>query len=281
MAITAFPLDAVGGEPEYTGRMLRDTFAALLGPAPAGRPLGAISGVRPGTPATTVTVAAMVWSVAPHAGVLDVQASPEAGAYLYAVLSAETGSVGAAHATYTRWDGIYVTLEDPAEGDGSSSPAATVTYVAGTPAASPAMPTAPARSLLLARIVVPQTGGGSPSVVWLAPQTGSSTVALTIVAGSPLYSPAATKHADGWVDVEGGVAQSGSPAIANMTWTTVANLPAGFRPAKYQAYSASVAAAGGGGFGARVQLNGDIEVYFSATTGAALPLTGIRFRAAS
>lgn len=176
MAITGFPLDAVSGQPEYSGRMLRDALSALAGPAPAGRPLGATSGVRPGTPATTVSVTGSTCTVQPHSGVLDVQASAAAGPYLYAVTAAETKAVPAAHATYTRWDRVSVQLSDPAEGDGTSTPGVAVIYTAGTPAASPTLPAAPARSLTLARVVVPPSGGGAASVVWMAPETGSGDV---------------------------------------------------------------------------------------------------------
>ncbi len=82
----------------------------------------------------------------------------------------------AAHATYTRWDRVSVQPSDPAEGDGTSTPGVAVIYTAGTPAASPTLPAAPARSLTLARVVVPPSGGGAASVVWMAPETGSGDV---------------------------------------------------------------------------------------------------------
>lgn len=170
MAQRVFPVDAVSGAPAYSGRAIRQSLLApLLAGATATRPLGAISGVRPGTPDTTVTATSTVWTVKPHAGVLDVETAAEAGPYGYAIDANVTGSVTAAHATYTRWDGIYVQLSDPAESDGTATPGVAVVYVAGTPAASPAMPAQPTRSMLLARIVVPKSGSGSPSVVWLAP----------------------------------------------------------------------------------------------------------------
>lgn len=174
MAMSAFALDAVSGAPEYTGKMLRTALAALLGPPPAGRPLGATSGVRPGTPTSTVSVAGSTVTIAPHAGVLDVQADATTGPYLYAVTAAETVALDAAHATYARWDRISVQLSDPAAGDGTSTPGVAIVYTPGTPAASPALPAAPARSLTLARVVVPQSGGGAASVVWLAPEIATS-----------------------------------------------------------------------------------------------------------
>ena len=191
MAMSAFALDAVSGAPSYTGKMLRTALAALLGPPPAGRPLGATTGVRPGTPTSTVSVAGSTVTIAPHAGVLDVQADATTGPYLYAVTAAETKTLNAAHATYTRWDRISVQLSDPAAGDGTSTPGVAIVYTAGTPAASPALPTAPARSLTLARVVVPQSGGRAASVVWLAPEVATrpawydTTQALDIAIPAP------------------------------------------------------------------------------------------------
>jgi hypothetical protein len=166
----AWPLDAVSGSPLNTGRRLRQTqVAPLLSGATAARPLGARSGVRPGTSVATVTATATTWSCGPHAGVLDVQAAAEAGPYGYAVDAAVTGSVTAANASNPRTDIIYVQLSDPAEGDGTTTPGITVAYLAGTAAASPVTPSAPARSMILARINVPRSGSGNPTVTWVAP----------------------------------------------------------------------------------------------------------------
>lgn len=165
-----WPADAVTGSPSYSGRAMRQALMApLLAGATAARPLGAISGVRPGTPDTTVSVAAMVWTIKPHAGVLDLEAALAAGPYGYAIDADVTGAVTAANATYARKDGLYVTLSDPAEADGTATPGVAITYLAGTPAASPVMPATPARSMLLARLDVPKSGSGSPTATWLAP----------------------------------------------------------------------------------------------------------------
>lgn len=170
MAMSAFALDAVSGAPEYTGKMLRGALSALMGPAPASRPLGVTSGVRPGTPSSVVAVSGMTVAVLPHSGILDVQADATTGPYLYAVTASEGKVLSAAHATYARWDRVSVQLSDPAAGDGTSAPGVQVVLTTGTPSASPALPAAPARSLTLAQVIVPQSGGGSPSVVWLAPE---------------------------------------------------------------------------------------------------------------
>lgn len=169
MTVACYPLDAVSGAPAYTGRMLRDTISALLGGASTARPLGTRSGVRPGTPTSTVTLSGLNWTLKPHAGVLDVEAAAEAGPYLYAVTANETGTLNAQAVGNARTDLLVMQLSDPAEGDGTSVPKAEPVYVAGTAGPGAPAPAVPARSLLLARFNVPQSGGGSPTVTWVAP----------------------------------------------------------------------------------------------------------------
>jgi hypothetical protein len=169
MTVVCYPLDAVAGAPEYTGRMLRDTLAALIGGASAARPLGGFSGVRPGTPSTTVALSGLDWTCEPHAGVLDVQAAAEAGPYLYAVMTDETGTLNAQAVGNARSDLLVAQLSDPAEADGTSVPEVEIVYVPGTAGPGAPDPATPARSMILARFNVPQSGGGSPTVTWLAP----------------------------------------------------------------------------------------------------------------
>lgn len=183
MTARIFPADAVTGAPSYTGRYLRQTHAALCGDAPVGRPLGAQSGVRAGTPATTVSATSTTWTVTPHAGVLDLEAASIAGPYLYAFDANVTGSMTAANATNPRIDLISVQLSDPAESDGTSAPGVGIVYTTGTAAPSPVPPATPTRSLALAQINVPVSGGGSPSTSWIAPTFGA-TPAMQVVAGS-------------------------------------------------------------------------------------------------
>ena len=174
MTNTVWPVNAVTGAPSYSGKMLRQTMAAAYAGATAARPLGARSGVRPGTPTSTVTATSTVWTVNPHAGILDLQTSAAAGPYAYAIDAAVTGAVTAANATNPRKDIVYVKLDDPAEGDGSSVPAVTPLYLAGTAAAVPVAPATPARSMVLGVVNVPVSGGGSPTVQWTAPYLASA-----------------------------------------------------------------------------------------------------------
>jgi hypothetical protein len=174
MTNRVWPVDAVAGAPSYTGRALRQTQAPLLFGATAARPLGARSGVRPGTSSATVTATSTVWTVKPHAGIVDLETAAEAGPYAYAIDADVTGAVTAANATNPRKDIVYVQLDDPAESDGSTVPAITPKYLAGTAAATPAAPATPARSMVLAEINVPVSGGGSPTVVWKAPRSAAA-----------------------------------------------------------------------------------------------------------
>lgn len=168
MTARAWPLDAASGSPQYTGRYLRQTTVApfLLG-ATAARPLGARSGVRPGTSPTTVTATSTLWTVNPFAGVIDAETANEAGPYGFSFDAAVTGSVNAASTSYARIDLISVQINDNAE-DGSALENVTIVYTPGT-AAAPALPATPVRSMVIAQINVPISGGGAPTVTWVAP----------------------------------------------------------------------------------------------------------------
>ncbi|MGV8912245.1 MAG: hypothetical protein ACOH14_06455 [Rhodoglobus sp.] len=160
-------VNAVSGSPSYTGRALRQLSSPRYAGATALRPLGARSGVRSGTAATTVTATSTTWTAQPFGGVIDGQAAVEAGPYEFAFDAVATGAVTPASASFARIDIIYVQVDDPAESDGSTVPAITRKYLAGTVASTP--PTLPARSMLCARINVPISGGGAPTVTWVAP----------------------------------------------------------------------------------------------------------------
>ena len=168
------PADAVAGAPSYSGRKLRQLGATALAGATSTRPLGARSGVRPGTPATTVTATSSTWTVQPFAGIADVMTASEAGPYEFAFDAVATGSVDAA-AGSARKDIIYVEVKDPAEGIGTT-PTVTRKYLAGTPSGSPVAPTIPVgeRGFVVAEINVPASGGGSPTVSWVAPYSAAA-----------------------------------------------------------------------------------------------------------
>jgi hypothetical protein len=241
MAITVWAVNAVSNNPTYAGRQLRQTTTApFLAGATTARPLGAFSGVRPGTPATTVTAPTSTsWSCAPHIGVIDGQTAAESGPYMYSVDAAVPGTITAANASNPRVDIIYAQVNDPAESDGSTTPGVTISYLAGQAGATPTAPATPARSIVLAQINVPKSGGGNPSVTWVAP-----------------YFAAA----------------GGRPQVA-----TVANLPAGGSTSRYDVYGDTAANNGtwswNGTAWTQYATKGWVPfaASFSGTAGASLP----------
>ena len=206
MSNRVWPVDAVSGAPEYSGRALRQTqMAPLLPAATTARPLGTRSGVRPGTSPTTVTATTTTWTCRPHAGILDVLPAAEAGPYGYAIDADATGSMTPPNATNPRRDILFVQLTDPAESTGGTVPGVVLDYAAGSPAASPTAPAAPARSLVLAEINVPAVGGGNPAVTWVAPvlQSGiwpvrnvTERAALASAIGASTLNPLYVHRAD-------------------------------------------------------------------------------------
>lgn len=238
MTNTAWPLNAVTGAPSYTGKMVRQSVSALLAGATSTRQLGARSGVRIGTPTTTVTATSTVWTVNPHSGVLDVQTSSIAGPYLYAIDTAVTGAVTAADSTYPRVDIVYVQLSDNAE-DGSGLAQVVPLYLAGTPALSPSAPATPPRSMVLANLNVPIAGGGSPSVVWNAPYSAAAGAILPVRnATERAAAPAGTAQAPVYTDQadtqiiyrdggSGPVEIAGRRARARVTRSSVQTLTSG------------------------------------------------------
>ena len=172
MTITTWPVDAVSGEPLYSGRKLRQTTVSLhAAMGAASRPLGARSGIRPGTPDSIFTVSGNSWSVGLHAAVIDAVPAGEAGAYGYANDAVVTGTIDAAHASLTRWDLVYAELSDPAESAGTGAPRVEIKYLAGQADETPSngFPATPARSFPLMRVVRPMNGGGNATAVPIAP----------------------------------------------------------------------------------------------------------------
>jgi hypothetical protein len=230
MTIMAFPLDAVSSAPTYTGEMLRQALSALAGPAPAGRPLGAYSGVRPGTPNTTVTATSSTWTIGVHSGVVDLETAATAGPYWYAVRAAETGAMTPASGANDRIDLLSLVLDDPAEGDGSSTPQVRAVLTVGTPAGTPLPPAAPARSLVLAQIRVPKTGTGSPVVTWVAPWWGGDDTDWVDVPSRSGWNSNLTVCKQGRLVIATGSIAKSSGVLSNTTAVSIADLPSGFEP---------------------------------------------------
>lgn len=163
MTITCQPMDASGGVPTYSASNERQANAPLYGGG-SGIPLKAVQGFRVGT-GNVLTATSTTWTLTPCSAVISPAAGTDQGSYRWATNANVTGSVTASDATYARKDIVYIQVNDSSYGDGSGALTAPVSYLAGTPSASPVAPTLPARSFLVGTITVPQTGGGSPTVV--------------------------------------------------------------------------------------------------------------------
>lgn len=188
MAARIWPVDAVSSAPSYSGRYLRQTSVSPLAVmGSAARPLGAVSGVRPGTPGSIVTATSTTWTVAPFDGVLDGAAAAIAGAYEYSFDTNQTGTVNAAGGS-ARTDRLDVQVVDPAEGGvAGANPLIQIVYTPG----APSLAAPPAQSHPLAQINVPASGGGSPTVTWSATYSAAAggVVPFNTYGGLQLWTP--------------------------------------------------------------------------------------------
>ncbi|MEV5138421.1 hypothetical protein AB0K71_05685 [Streptomyces syringium] len=144
----------------YDGLELRR--AALLGVMADGTALGARSGIRPGDPGLTTSLAGSTINVS--AGAAFVYQSGQ-GVYRAALPSTWSTTLTAAHATLDRIDLVYLRIWDT-DVDASGLRQADGVYLAGTPSSTPVAPTPAGTQIYmpLATITVPHSGGGSPSV---------------------------------------------------------------------------------------------------------------------
>lgn len=142
---------------------LETRLIGAMGIMSDGTALGSRSGVRPGDPGLTVTLAGSTINCS--AGVATVAYSGQ-GVYLAAFPSSVSpGTLTAAHATLARIDLVYLRIWDNAV-DASGLAKGDIVYLAGTAAASPVAPTPAGTQIYmpLATINVPASGGGSASV---------------------------------------------------------------------------------------------------------------------
>lgn len=173
MTITLLAPDGVA----VTAQQERQAKAAQHGGG-SGRRLGGRSGFRVDTPSNVLAATSTTWTLGPCAAMIDPGASTHQGMYGWSSDANETGAVTAADATNPRKDIVYIQINDSSAGDGSGEVTANVKYLAGTPAVTPSAPALPARSFLVGTITVPQSGGGSPTVV--------RNPAVHVAAGAPL-----------------------------------------------------------------------------------------------
>jgi len=263
-----WPVDAVSGAPSYTGRMLRNTQAPFLAGATAARPLGAISGVRPGTP-NVVSATSTLYTVTPFAGIIDLEAAAISGPYAFAFNANVTGAVTAASGSIARKDIVYVQINDNAEGDGTAgTPNIKIDYLAGTVAST--APAAPARSFVIAEINVPVSGGGSPTVTWVAPYSVAAG-AIQPIPSSSAYPASPSAGVAVWDQTTKALAIHDGTQWTGGAWTN-GTLAAGW---------SSGGSAGGGTFWApfRYRLNalGEVEIQGQITPPAAVAPSAVFF----
>lgn len=157
------PVNASAGSPAYSALQTRQAIAGMSGNGSA-RVLGAPSGYWPGRQPTVLTVTSTTWTIGPFAALVDPAFTTTQGGYWVSADANNTNTnVAAADATNPRIDILYVQVNDT-DIDSSGSRTPTVAYLAGTAAASPVAPAAPARSFVLATISVPHSGAGSPTI---------------------------------------------------------------------------------------------------------------------
>lgn len=177
------PIDASGGAPSFPAQKHRAAQGAFaLGRTD--RPLGAVSGVRPGSE-PTITATATTWTVTPFCAVADPGTALSVGPFLVAFDANSTGAMNAADANNARVDRLDVQVPDDPAGAFGTAPL--IVYTVGVAGSNPAAPAAPARSFPLAQITVPKSGSGNPSV-------SVSTMAKTVASGGVLPCASSTAY---------------------------------------------------------------------------------------
>lgn len=160
MTITFLAPDGVA----ITAQQERQARSPLFGGG-FSKPLGGRSGFRIDTLDSVLVATTTTWTLKPCSAMIEAGATALQGMYGWASDADISGALTAADATYDRKDIVYIQINDSSAGDGSGATTAPVTYLAGTPAATPVAPTLPPRSFLVGTITVPKVGGGSPTVL--------------------------------------------------------------------------------------------------------------------
>jgi hypothetical protein len=196
---TAYPADAVSGAPAYAALQGRNALAAFMTGATTAKPLGGFSGVRPATRTDLITATSSTWTMNALgcAGYIELESSATNSGYFFAFSGTVTGTVSAAEAS-ARVDLVYIQINDSNTSDGSSgAPRVVMDYQKGTAGAGVPTLTA-ARAFVIAQINVPATGGGSPTVTWVAPYCASAGGILPVISSS--FYPAAASYPGLYID---------------------------------------------------------------------------------
>lgn len=167
-----------------TGFLVR-RIDGLMNMASGTTPLGARSGIAPGSGGFAVTVSGTTITVG--TGMTSLYYTGQ-GLYRVAMTSTSTLTQNAPHATLPRVDLVYLRIWDNSV-DGSGLNQADVQYLAGTAASSPVAPT-PSGTVIympLAQLNVPASGGGSTTV-------NQSVLPVTVAPGGILPSSSAPSN---------------------------------------------------------------------------------------
>ena len=262
MTITFLAPDGV----ELSATRFRQAHAAQYGGG-ANRPLGGRSGFRVDTASDVFTATSTTWTLKPCSAMIDPGALTHQGMYGWSSDANITGSIDAADATQTRYDRVWIRLNDSTAGDVSGAVSANVEYQAGT--AGSGVPIAlPNRCFLVADITVPPAGGGSPTVALNPARFASAGAPLPVASSTErdaltaynglqvlrkdqngrveTYNGAAWAYVGQHWDFERGVSTDSNPGDITGTTSlmsgTITNAPAGRYRIDFQTclYSASL-----------------------------------------
>ena len=90
MTAICLPIDAQNGAPAFPAAQHRVALGAIMA-GRTDRPLGAVSGVRPGSD-PTITATSATWTVTPFDAIIDPDTALTVGAYLVAFTADTTGT---------------------------------------------------------------------------------------------------------------------------------------------------------------------------------------------
>ena len=167
----------------YNGLLGRTYHVASTFYSTGASALQVMSGVVPSSGQLTVTPGSgLAVTVATGACVVANSSGSTYGGYLMTNMSSGSLTVATADTTNPRIDIVCVTVSDM----GTSASAAVIQIITGTPAATPAAPSPPGNSLVLANITVPAnaTSLTSANIVTQARLTVAAGGVLPVAAGS-------------------------------------------------------------------------------------------------
>lgn len=130
-----------------------------------------------------------VVTVQPGSWVVPGNAVSGSGCWRYGLSAAITGSLAARNATNPRITLVVARALDTSVVGAHAAYKGRIEFIDGTPAASPTVPTLPTMAVELARITVPNTGGGAASVD-LTHRTYSTAIGGTLIVPTASMLPA-------------------------------------------------------------------------------------------